>query len=214
MVRKSKSPPPERSPFERMAEELLKRPEGPAALGFMAKMGRMMQPQTDAINRLVDAIAADLREPSDATAHEVASAKLAYELLTGNEAAGDLWAGFVKDAEELNHKARCQPPAIEEILTDTAPISDMGYAIAGDLGGIKGTWHRLWSSISSERFFAGMGTALESIVPELRAEFEQMLGRAMSEDEWHRLETHAHKHCDEVLTPHMAKIAQKPEAKD
>lgn len=204
-----KRPPP--NTFDRLAREvLLDSPDGPIVLGVMAKMEQALRPATEAINRLVEAIAADLRDPSDGTRSEMARAKVAYETLTKQSCTEDLWKGYMEDAREFNESNRRQPPEMTEILDGLAERpSDMEYDIIGGLGGVQGTWHRLWGSISSARLFAASGVDQSGAVAAMRAEFEKKFGRALTAGEWERLTAHAHRHCDEVLVPTMAEAMTK-----
>jgi hypothetical protein len=45
----------------------------------------------------------------------------------------------------------------------------------------------------------------DSNVAQVRAEFEEHLGRQLSESEWRALTDHAHRHCDTVLRPAWGK---------
>lgn len=98
---------------------------------------------------------------------------------------------------------RCSPvPEIEDILDldDDIVILDPFYDCFGVLEGIKGTWHRLWAFLTMLHVFGGTDDGWQA-AQELRAEFEEMLGRPMTAEEWQRLVDRARHHCDQVMIP-------------
>ena len=203
----TKKPQPPRKPttIDKLMNDLVAGRETPALLGFQAGMERAMRPAAEAVSRLVEAIAADLRQPTDETRLEVERAKVGYEVVV-EQSALVIWDDLVEQAKTHNLERRKRPPAMSEILDIEAEPSDLGYSLGGTLGGVQGTWHRLWSSISSARFFEFVGAPQDpQHIEEMRAEFEGLFGRALTEAEWHRLVQHAHLHADEVLMPTMAK---------
>ena len=91
---------------------------------------------------------------------------------------------------------RSGPPHIESIIRDAAGRTDTGYMLRIHMHGLLGIWHRLWAIIVTATRLGGED--LHQGVSEVRAQFEQQLGRAMTEDEWAQLETHAKAHAQRL----------------
>lgn len=94
---------------------------------------------------------------------------------------------------------RKSPPDIEAILELSERPLDAEYDLAGTLGGIRGTWHRLWSLLSTQESKL-FGTDQEAIaryeegVVTVRQEFEGKFGRALSDEEFDKLKKDAQIH--------------------
>lgn len=80
-----------------------------------------------------------------------------------------------------------QPPPIESILPDVAGRTDIGYDKGLHLVGLRGTWHRLWAMMVLQEQMGGA----EDGITEVRSQLEQILGRALSEEELQQLANHA-----------------------
>lgn len=185
----------------RLLADLADGRETPEALSVMAAMDRGRKPLDD----LVAAVASRTEHGTDAAEIAVQRARLAFERQVGEHAVGDMWDDVCAMASALVLERRKHPPKLGAILDGFDGRGDVEYEM-GLLGGLHGTWHRLWSLISSERFFATKGVKADpTAIPDMRREFEGLLGRAMSPAEWERLTAHAHAHCDEVLIPTMDK---------
>lgn len=88
------------------------------------------------------------------------------------------------------------PPAIESILNLPEKPIDGGYDYAGTLGGIRGTWHRLWAALFYQelKMFGDTPEVLaadDELVFLIKNEFEAKFGRALSVDEFNRLRSDA-----------------------
>ena len=94
---------------------------------------------------------------------------------------------------------RKSPPDIEAILDLPDRPLDAEYDLARTLGGIRGTWHRLWAALSTQesKMFGDTPDALamyEETVATIRSEFEGKLGRALSKVEFDKLNNDAMAH--------------------
>ncbi len=116
---------------------------------------------------------------------------------------------FMVEFQEKAHELVCsrlrRPPKMEEVLGLNENVQDLQYDLAGLLGGLRGTWHRLWASISTRETFAEMGLEPDDTVDLIRQEFEGMLGRPLSQAEWNTLDAHAQRNYREVMKPTLAK---------
>jgi hypothetical protein len=199
---------PGESPWLALAREVATNPDGPIALQAISGINRMMRPRELAIQRLVEALARTILEPGEPARADLEAAKAGWEAACGGTLDKDLLAGFEKDARALIERRKTQPPDLESILGPLPGRTDYGYDLGLDLGGLRGTWHRLWGSISMAKLFGSPEG--ETLVKDLRLEFEQQLGRAMSEVEWTQLVAHAHRHCDTVSKPMLDAYDRKP----
>lgn len=187
--------------LRRLALEISARPEGPAALGLMAEFDRRLRPHREAVSRLVEALADDLSVPDAATALRVIEAKRSFVETTGMELDAGVLDDLVADAGRLLVERRKRPPAMEEILDAGAELGrDVAYEL-GLLSGLRGTWHRLWACLGLEYHLGPEG----SVVADVRAEFEALLGRPLNDGEWDRLRSHAKRHADEVMAPALGR---------
>lgn len=81
-------------------------------------------------------------------------------------------------------------PDMNGILASRPAITDTGYRLGIHLEGVEGTWHRLWAIIA---LTCGLGDDVDQDdgVATVRAQFEQVLGREMTQSEWAALVAHA-----------------------
>ena len=82
---------------------------------------------------------------------------------------------------------------MESIVAGVGEPVDMGYDLSLHLNGLRGTWHRLWAAIALGTMM-GAGDEYDETVTAVRSQFEQLLGRSLSPDEWLRLSQHAQAH--------------------
>ncbi|WP_454909714.1 hypothetical protein [Variovorax gossypii] len=191
---------PGESPFLAMARELVERPDGVAALRVMSGINRFVAPRQRAVEQLVEALADQIEKPeSDSARAKVKAATSHWEATCGGPMTPQLLSDLREQAQQLRDDRRKRPPPMDEILGMSAPRRDFGYELGGDLGGMEGTWHRLWAAISLDRLMAV--AEQKSAAPQLRAEFEGLLGRPLTDGEWRALVEHAHHHCDTVMRP-------------
>ena len=88
------------------------------------------------------------------------------------------------------------PSPIEEILPEVRGRTDTGYALRVHMHGLHGIWHRLWASLVLAEKLRDPDTA--DVVHVVRDQFEQQLGRSMTQDEWELLEADARSHAASV----------------
>lgn len=159
-----------------------------------------MRPRQQANEQLVAALAERLQRPDDPHAKEGASAAISYwERTCEAPLGGQLLAEFEEAARNLLRSRSQQPPPLESIVAGVEGRSDVGYQLGVHLNGLRGTWHRLWALIAMEVSFsaadgltaAAATDAMSPAVQTVREQFEQQLGRALSEQEWRQLGDHA-----------------------
>lgn len=191
---------PGESPFLAMARELLERPDGVAALQVMSGINRFVAPRQRAVEQLVEALADQIKRPeSGPVCAKVEAATSHWEATCKAPITPELLSDLRQQAQYLLEDRRKRPPPMGEILGAAASRRDFGYELGGDLGGMEGTWHRLWAAISMDRLMDI--PEQKSVAPQLRAEFEGLLGRTLADGEWRALVEHAHRHCDTVMRP-------------
>jgi len=195
--------------LQRLVRELIERPESPTSLAVQASLERMIRPSEEAIAALIEALALQIEQPGPEADAAVAAAKLQYEAATGQPADPYL-DEFRASAHELLQRRLRRPPKMEEVLGLNSSVQDLQYDRAGLLGGLRGTWHRLWASISSREMFADMGLEPDDTVDLIRTDFEDQLGRGLSDKEWNTLEAHAVRNYREIMKPKMAKHFGEP----
>ena len=156
-----------------------------------------MRPSEEAIAALVEALALEIEQPGPEAETALAAAKVRYQVAT-DQPADPYLDEFRESARELIQRRLRRPPKMDEVLALDGSVKDTQYDIAGLLGGLRGTWHRLWASISSQALFSDMGLEPDDTVDLIRQEFEDQLGRPLSASEWSTLEAHAHRNYREV----------------
>jgi hypothetical protein len=85
---------------------------------------------------------------------------------------------------------------MEDMLGLPTPVVDELYEVLGVLLGIKGTWHRLWGCMAFDHAFRDSIEDADGVVLELRDEFEELLGRPMTDREWSAVDAHAARHAE------------------
>jgi hypothetical protein len=183
-----------------IAQELAKNPDSPASLAIMSSVNRAMRPRQQASEQLVAALAERLQRPEDPQCQAGVDAAISYwERTCEAPLGGHLLAEFEESARNLLRQRAQQPPPLESIVAGVDGRSDVGYQLGVDLNGLRGTWHRLWALIAMEVSFSiadGLANpvaaaAMSPAVKTVRDQFEQQLGRALSEQEWCQLVNHA-----------------------
>ena len=190
-----------------MARELVERPDGPVALQVQSAVNAALRPHQRAVEGVVNALTRQLQAPSAPGVQAELDAAIArWEAVCQMVLSDEVLAGMQREAAEAIELRRKQPPAMTLILQpgphglgSLAGRTDIAYALGLDLGGLQGTWHRLWAAISMTRHL-GL-PAGDDLIPTLRAEFEGLLGRPLTQGEWDALVLDAHWHCDHVMTP-------------
>lgn len=184
---------PGESPWEALARELATNPDSPASLRLMSHVNQVLRPRTLAADQLTEALADAIEQEGELAQASVAAAVQHYEKATGTPMDDELLAVFREDAQKLADRRRRQPPALESIVAGCEQQLDAGYSLGLDLGGLRGTWHRLWAALAMQTAWAESPEGLET-VNAIRAQFEQQLGRALSGPEWEQLSAHAKRH--------------------
>lgn len=189
-----------------MARELADNPDSPVSLRILSGMNRVIQPRNAAASQLVEALAQQLGDMDPQASQAAVDAAIAHwEKACGAQMTEALLEGCRADARELARDRQKQPPPIESIVAGTAQIPDVGYTLGVHSNGLRGTWHRLWASISTARHW-GETQEMQRAVATVRDQLEQLLGRALSPLEWEQLTRHAHHHCDTVMRPALQRF--------
>lgn len=176
-----------------LAREVATNPDSTASLRIMSAVNGAMKPAKQAAAQVIEALAAQIEAPGEHADAAVAAAVRHWESVCNASLAPDVLNGMREDAAALIQRRRRQPPPMEAIVAGVGEPVDMGYDLSLHLNGLRGTWHRLWASIAlgvmmgeSEEHAEAVGT--------VRQQFEQLLGRSLSPDEWLRLSQHAQAH--------------------
>ncbi|MDB5930984.1 MAG: hypothetical protein JWR60_2691 [Polaromonas sp.] len=196
-----------------MARELVDRPDGPVALQVQSAVNAALRPHQRAVEGVVNALTRQLQAPgAPGVQVELDAAIVRWEAVCQKVLSEEVLAGMQREAAEAMERRRKQPPAMTLILQpgphglgSLAGRTDIAYALGLDLGGLQGTWHRLWAAISMTRHLSL--PAGDDLIPTLRAEFEDLLGRPLTQGEWDALVLDAHWHCDYVMSPRFAQLS-------
>lgn len=182
------SPPPDdASIWAAMARELASNPDSPASLRIRSAVNGALRPVNESLAQLRAAIKVMLVEPSDRARIAVELAKTEWEAATQSKLTDDIVEDLRAECAQDLERERRGPPAIESIIAGVQDRSDVGYREGLHLHGLRGSWHRLWALMA-------LGVALgedeehAQAVAEMRVQFEAVLGRAMSAEEWATLE--------------------------
>lgn len=190
------------SPWEAMARELATNPDSPASLKIMSIVGQALAPAQAAVEQLIESLAVDLDQSTEQTREAVSAATAYWEKVTRQVISPRMRAEFETDARARVERRRNRPPDLHSIIPDASGRTDIGYEQSLHLEGLHGTWHRLWASIAFDFAFPtadGESRAVE----EIRRQFEEQLGREMTEQEWAQLSAHAKNHYERVLKPKL-----------
>lgn len=183
-----------------MANELAANPDSPASLSILSGVKAALRPREQAIEQLVLAMADQLQKPSSDADAVVAAALGHWETVCQTQADQSTLEEFRKEAAHVLDRRHRQPPPLESIVESAGERSDVGYDMGIHLQGLRGTWHRLWASISMATLWED-GPEQRECIAAVRAQFEEALGRPLSADEWSKLEAHAHHHAETVMKP-------------
>ncbi|MGE3342273.1 MAG: hypothetical protein AB7L71_02465 [Vicinamibacterales bacterium] len=185
-----------------MARELSANPESPVSLRIRSAMNQAMQPRHQAVEQLVAALEA-LEETDDAQNRAAADAAVQH---WERECHTPMEPGVLEDlrreARERVAQRRRAPPPMQSILGELPPTTDVGYEHGLHLEGIAGTWHRLWAAMCLCYSF-GHEPGSDSTVATVRTQFEEALGRAMTQQEFDALAVHAHGHYLREMKPNL-----------
>lgn len=191
---------PGESLWTAMARELVSNPDSVPSLNILSAVNSSMKPRMQAVNQVVTALEDQLREDGHVQRAALQASIQYWERECGTAMDGALLDGFKKSAMERMQSKRRQPPKMDTILSSRPETTDTGYQLGIHLEGLEGTWHRLWAIIC---LAFGFGDDIEADggVAEVRAQFEEALGRPMSPNEWSALVAHAKNHHETVMKP-------------
>lgn len=187
-----------------MTRELASNPDSPASLQIMSVVNSAMRPRNAAADQVVSAMVEQLENPGSAADAAVTAAVAHWERACDGPASEPVLEQFRDEAQKMVADRRRGPPKIESVVEGVAGRSDAGYQLGVHMHGLRGTWHRLWASISAARLW-GESPEQQECVATVREQFETQLGRALTSDEWAQLTQHAHRHCDTVSKPMLEK---------
>jgi hypothetical protein len=186
--------------WEAMARELASNPDSPASLKIMSAVGQAMAPRSRAVDQVVEALEAQLLSDGEQERAAVRAAIEHWERECGCQMESSLLEDLKNSARDAIEHRRRQPPSLDSILVGSPYATDTGYRLGIHLEGLEGTWHRLWAMICLS-FGFGHDIETNEGVAAVRAQFEQLLGRAMSVQEWDALVAHARNHHETVMKP-------------
>jgi hypothetical protein len=199
---KKPQPPSKGSPWESMARELASNPDSPASLHIMSAVNSALRPRQQAVDQLVNALAAQVEHSDVGTDAAVSAATKHWETACQVTASAEALQPLRNEAAELVKRRLRHPPALESILPDVRVRLDAGYELGVSLEGLRGTWHRLWAAISLSKTW-GDDVGDPSFIGVILNQFELALGRAMTASEWSQLVEHATRHAENVMKPGM-----------
>ncbi len=176
-----------------LARKLVANPDDPASLRLMSAVNGAMRPGAKAAAQVVEALAEQLDAPSERTEAAVDAAVRHWESVCRSPMDPEVLSGMKDEAAALVQRRRRRPPPMESIVAGVGEPVDMGYELSLHLNGLRGTWHRLWASIALGAMM-GERPEQEEAVTTVRAQFERLLGRSLSNDEWQLLSAHARDH--------------------
>lgn len=195
---------PGESVWTAMARELASNPDSPVSLNIRSAVGQAMKPRSQAVEQVVSALEAQLLEDGEQQRAAVQAAIQHWERECGIQMESSLLEDLARSARERIERRRRQPPDLASILASRPATTDTGYRLGIHLEGLDGTWHRLWGMICLAYGF-GNDVETDEGVAAVRAQFEQLLGRAMSPQEWNPLVAHAKNHHETVVKPALDK---------
>lgn len=184
--------PPPANRWDLAARVLAADPDSAEGLQLQSAFSRAVQPRVDAVQQLVEALALQVETPGVQAEAAVAAAIAHWEAATQSTLDESRLRSFGEDAARLVESRSARPPALESIVGHVDK-TDVGYEMAIHMQGLHGTWHRLWASVAMGPIL-GSGPEQLACIAEVRGQFESLLGRAMTKDEWDALERHALAH--------------------
>lgn len=193
---------PDENTWDAMARELAHNPDSPASLQIMSAMNQAIAPRQRAIDQVVDALESQLQHAGEQQAAAVQAAVQYWEREFAERMTPDKLDDLAQEARARIERRRRQPPSMKTILASRPATTDTGYDLGMHMHGLQGTWHRLWGMIATAHSF-GNDVHIDEGVKLVRKQFQELLGRAMSEQEWQALVDHAVHHADSVMIPSL-----------
>lgn len=197
---------PDEDIWTAMARELASNPDSPASLKILSAVNQAMAPRSQAVDQVVQALEAQLRQDGEQEQAAVQAAVRHWERECGTPMERSLLDDLTRSARQRIEHARRQPPPMEGILTSRPQTTDTGYKLGVHLEGLHGTWHRLWGMLCLV-FSFGDDIANDPGVATVRSQFEALLGRTMSAPEWGALVEHAKNHFETVMKPALGGLS-------
>lgn len=159
-------------------------------------MNAALAPRSRAVQQLVDALESQLQSAEPNQAHEaaVAAATAHWEKVCGGPMDAATLDLMREEASAQAAKKANRPPAMSSVLSATPEMTDVGYGLGLYLDGLEGTWHRLWALMSLTIQF-GDDPDVDAGCAEVRQQFEKILGRVLTPQEWSSLNDHARRHA-------------------
>lgn len=188
------------APLTAIARELANNPDSPASLAILSSVKQALRPMQQANEQLVRALANRIQHSGDAHAQAAVTAALSHlERISGSAIGEQMLLEFEEAARGLLRRRAQQPPALESIVHGVEGRSDVGYDLGVHVNGLRGTWHRLWAMLTLEHSWGDLGAdGCERGSTEVRRQFEQLLGRGLTEVEWKKLDGHARARAAEM----------------
>jgi hypothetical protein len=190
---------PSQSPFLAMARELARDPDSPASLRIRSSVNASMKPSLERVEQIMESIAQQIETPGPAADAAFQAAKEHWENSCQGSFTEDIEKRLRADVAKALDRRRGGPPRIESILPDVGVRTDVGYDQGIHLQGLKGTWHRLWATIAMGMMF-GEDDEHKANVAAMRAQFEEILGRPLSVEEWALLAAQARARGAEIAS--------------
>lgn len=174
--------------FAKVIAILETKPNSPEALRALSEINKALFPLQRTCDNLVLALADLHSNPADpAVQAKVAAAKLIYSAVI-QPLDAVLLADF--EAEAIRHveASRSGPPHIALITGIHA--TDFEFELGAGMGGIQGTWHRLWALIVM-KLMSSVPLEFEEGINGVLFQLQEAMGRPLTPSELQSLTDHA-----------------------
>lgn len=174
--------------FAKVIAILETRPNSPEALRALSEINKALFPLQRTCDNLVLALVDLQSNPTDlAVQARVAAAKLIYSAVIQPLDAA-LLANFEAEATRHVEASRSGPPHIALITGFQA--TDFEFELGAGMGGVQGTWHRLWALIVMQ-MMSSVPLEFEDGISEVLSQLQQAMGRPLAARELQILTDHA-----------------------
>lgn len=175
-------------------------PDSPASLRIMSSVSQALAPRKRASEQLLEALEAQLLLDGVKEKAGVDAAAQHWERICGWKLTDLELAEHREEARKRIESRKRQPPSMKSILERAPTRTDTGYKLGVHLYGIEGTWHRLWAVIALASSF-GSDVDTDEGVAAVKGQFETVLERPLTHNEWKALVAHAANHAATVMKP-------------